>query len=412
VVDRNHGHRLFVYDCLLDSGTRALTIFAKAITMRSPATVVGVMIVSALSWTSSCWTSSGWAEEPSTPIELFEQRIMPIFRSPQPSSCVQCHLSSVDLKDYILPSSEATFHALRTAGLINVGDPQSSKILTLIEMGEQDRDRGAALIHAKTRQAEYEAFTTWIIACCQDPELLARDSASQSASTAGPQLPLTVIRHARKDRLLDSFVRNIWSQRMRCFPCHTPHEIDPMNPKHQMPKLRHAEYVEQYGQKMNLFRATPDETLRAWLASSRKASDKHLPLVNAEAPQHSLIVLKPTGKLPAKRDDGTFEEPSSNLPVSHMGGLKMHVNDQSYKSFISWIEDYAQVARGEYVSEDQLPDDNWYPTEHVLRIKGTPENWPKLSTVQLFVFAWSEEASAWESQPIAFTQALVARVGW
>ncbi len=47
-----------------------------------------------------------------TPMEIFENRIMPIFKSPNPSSCVQCHLSAVDLKDYILPSSDATFASL------------------------------------------------------------------------------------------------------------------------------------------------------------------------------------------------------------------------------------------------------------------------------------------------------------
>jgi hypothetical protein len=43
------------------------------------------------------------AAEPK-PEEIFQQRIMPIFQSPNPSSCVQCHLAGVDLKNYILPS--------------------------------------------------------------------------------------------------------------------------------------------------------------------------------------------------------------------------------------------------------------------------------------------------------------------
>ncbi|MCP4783590.1 MAG: hypothetical protein GY903_14750 [Fuerstiella sp.] len=77
-----------------------------------------------------------------TPIELFEQRIMPIFKSPMPSSCVQCHLASIDLKDYILPSHEQTFVALRDEGLIDVKNPDDSEILTLIRMGEKDLDKG------------------------------------------------------------------------------------------------------------------------------------------------------------------------------------------------------------------------------------------------------------------------------
>ena len=48
-----------------------------------------------------------------TPAEVFEKRIVPIFKSPNPLSCVQCHLAGVDLKDYILPDAEKTFRSLR-----------------------------------------------------------------------------------------------------------------------------------------------------------------------------------------------------------------------------------------------------------------------------------------------------------
>src|SRR5262245_51486785 len=100
----------------------------------------------------------GGEPRPPTPQEVFDQRIMPIFRSPQPASCVQCHLAGVDLKDYILPSHEQTFASLRDLGMIDLGEPKKSKILTLIAMGDKDADRGARLIHEKTRQAEFAAF--------------------------------------------------------------------------------------------------------------------------------------------------------------------------------------------------------------------------------------------------------------
>ena len=106
-----------------------------------------------------------------TPLELFEQRIMPIFKSPQPASCVQCHLAAVDLKSYILPSHERTFLSLRDQGLIDLSAPEKSKILRLIQMGEKDRDKESRLLHEKVRKAEYEAFAAWITACCQDPKL-------------------------------------------------------------------------------------------------------------------------------------------------------------------------------------------------------------------------------------------------
>src|SRR6187397_3139200 len=102
------------------------------------------------------------AADPS-PAQVFETRILPIFKSPNPSSCVQCHLAAVDLKDYILPSADKTFRSLRDQGLIDLAHPDRSKILTLIQMGNAD-PKGPA-VHAKNRKAEYEAFAAWIQAC-------------------------------------------------------------------------------------------------------------------------------------------------------------------------------------------------------------------------------------------------------
>src|SRR6476469_6205938 len=104
------------------------------------------------------------------PAKVFEERILPIFKSPDPSSCVRCHLASVDLKNYILPSAKDTFLALREQGLIDLGAPEKSKILALINRGAGD-PKGAGLITAKRQKAEYEAFAAWIKACAADPAL-------------------------------------------------------------------------------------------------------------------------------------------------------------------------------------------------------------------------------------------------
>tara|TARA_R110002073_G_scaffold35970_15_gene104929 strand:+ start:254 stop:1630 length:1377 start_codon:yes stop_codon:yes gene_type:complete len=345
------------------------------------------------------------AAEP-TPASVFEQRIMPIFNSPNPSSCVQCHLSSVDLKDYIRPSSRETFLSLRDQGLVDVDRPSESKILHLIEMGDSDSDSLAKRIHAKNRAAEYEAFASWIAACCQDSELV-NAAAIQPSIAAGPKTPVEVIRHTRKDRVLDSFVRNIWSQRMRCFPCHTPAEIDAENPMHAKPLERHKEFVAKFGAKMNIFKETPEQTLQSLIASSRKRHGNDLPLINVDAPLQSLLLLKPTAKVPAKDANGNLGKPSSVAPVSHLGGIKMHTDDQSYKAFAAWLQDYALAATGGYRDGKAIPKDNWYPTEHVIRIKGLPADWPNLSTVQIFVHRWDSERDDWSPTPIAFTQCKV-----
>src|SRR5262249_44950401 len=59
-------------------------------------------------------------------LAIFERRIMPIFQAREPSSCTECHLSGVDLKDYIHPDQEKTFAALVAARLVDVNQPDRS----------------------------------------------------------------------------------------------------------------------------------------------------------------------------------------------------------------------------------------------------------------------------------------------
>lgn len=352
--------------------------------------------------------STGFADEQpkADALGLFEQRIMPIFKSKRPSSCVQCHLSAVDIKNYILPSHTDTFVALRDQGLVDVKDPMKSKILTLIKMGEKDLDKGARLIHERTRKAEYEAFKSWIMACCSDPEF-AKLPASSKVASVGPEKPIEIVRHARKSRVVESFTRNIWSQRMRCFPCHTPHELDHANPKHKVLFERNEKLLKQFGEKMNIFQKTPEETMARLISSSRRTVPDRYPLINITDPKKSLLLLKPTSKLPQKKDDGTFEQPSSFDPVSHMGGLKMHVNDQSYKSFMIWLQDYSATVGDKYVDLKDLPVDNWVPTKRVIRIKDVPAAWGEHSVVQVFVHAKSDTKDGWSKEPVAFTQGTI-----
>ena len=81
--------------------------------------------------------------------------------------------------------------------------------------------------------------------------------------------------------------------------------------------------------------------------------------------------------------------------------------DQSYKAWLLWLSDYASSVTGAYESADRLPADNWYPTQHVVRIKGIPDSWPNLAKVQVFVHRWDPQRREWIDAPVAFTQALI-----
>lgn len=331
---------------------------------------------------------------------IFNERILPIFRSKSPSSCVQCHLSSVDLKNYILPSHEKTFVSLRDQGLVDLKNPEASKILQLIKMGDDDPDDYSKRIHADMRKAEYEAFADWVIASCKDQRLCKLPPLKET-ELAQPASSNEVIRHARKSRVLDSFERKVWSQRMRCFPCHTPEEI---GPRQKGAKEKFDQWYDQYGDQMLIFKKTPVATLRYLVDQSKKSDANSLPLLNLEQPNKSLLILKPMSKVPPKVDDERV--PTYLEPVYHMGGLKIHKDDHSYKAFVSWVKDYADVSKGEYKSVDDLPIDNWFPTQRILRLKETSADWPVGTTLQMFVHARNKE-NGWSKEPLAFTQGTI-----
>ncbi|TWT47104.1 hypothetical protein KOR42_42180 [Thalassoglobus neptunius] len=347
--------------------------------------------------------------DPKKAEDVFNQRIMPIFRSPEPSSCIQCHLSSVDLKEYILPSHEETFLSLRDQGLIDVETPTDSKILKLIQLGETDLDEGAKLIHEKLRQQEFEAFANWIEASCADTELVNRSPLSPS-QLARPAKPDEVIRHTRRSSLAESFAKTVWTHRMRCFPCHTPFEIDESNPRHQAVIKKQREFAEKHPElvdRLDLFQRTPEQTIDELVRRSRQTEPGDYPMLNLEAPTKSLLVLKPMSKLPAKIGENELGPPSSSDPVSHYGGLKLHPNDQTYKAIIKWIDDYAQAVHGDYKIVSDLPQDLWIGTQQVVRLTNIPESWPVGETVQIFIHTWDEEHQMASDEPVAFTQGTV-----
>jgi hypothetical protein len=306
----------------------------------------------------------GPAPQEASPQEVFERRILPIFKSPNPSSCTQCHLAGVDLKNYILPSSEKTFLSLRDQGLIDLDQPEQSKILHLIQMGEKDSP-GAALIHEKTRRLEYEAFSEWIKASCRDPKLRAAPPLAPG-ERAGPPRPAEVIRHDRKDHLLASFERTVWAMRFRCMSCHI--EGTPENDK-----LRR-----EHGDRVAWIKAAGPEATMSYLLASR--------LIDRGEPEKSLLLQKPLGA------------------VKHGGGRKLLPGDQGYQAFRAWLEDCANTVGDKYATAADLPPEQGGPdrfgTDVWLKLANTPPQWGD-RLLQVNLYAWDAARNAWEGEPIA-----------
>lgn len=288
---------------------------------------------------------------------VFERRILPILKSPNPSSCAECHLSGVDLKDYIRPSEQTTFASLRDRGMIDLEKPEASHILHLIQMSTPK----TGLVNQKARDAEYNAFRDWIVAAAKDPKLRTAPSLPEG-KRAGPSVPDAVIRHARLDSVVASFERNVWSQEGRCMGCHRPDN---------------QENVKKYGERVKWF--VPDSAE----ATMRRLIDQGD--INVDKPEESLLLLKPMNK------------------VAHGGGVKMLYGDAGYKMFRAWIEDYAASVKGKYRTAADLPappKQAMVNMNSILAVGNGPSAWAD-KLLRTDVYAWDSAGKTWEKAPVA-----------
>ena len=280
-------------------------------------------------------------------------------------------MGSVVLKDYILPDQAKTFAGLRSAGLIDVKTPDESKILKFIQM----KPEKPGLVSDEMRKMEFEAFRSWIVKAVKDPNLLA---AKHEGKALGPSVPDEVIRHGRKDRVLASFIENVWSERKRCEHCHSPDKIQ--------------KQVKEHGEKVSWMKVNdPRGTLDKLLEQK---------LIDLENPEKSQILTKPT------------------LLVEHKGGRKMLLGDRSYIQFFRFAKDLAATTGGEYQTVEDLPkppEEFSVNSDHVLRITGVPTRYFK-KFVRVDIHPWVEKDKNWSKIRWATGYAMVfargRRVVW
>jgi mono/diheme cytochrome c family protein len=325
------------------------------------------VLAGAIAWGAAAAGSAKDGPAPGDSAAVFEKRILPILKSPEPSSCTECHLAGVDLKNYILPTAEKTFASLRDQGLIDVDAPEKSKVLALITMRE-GLPKGAALIDPKVREAERAAFAAWVAAAAKDPAMRALPKL-KAEERAGPRRPAAVIRHARVDRVTASLEDNVWAQRFRCAGCHT--EGGPEN----------ARLVKEHGD-ITWLKTSPAETLTALREKN---------LINVDEPEKSLLLRKPLGE------------------VKHGGGVKMIKGDLGYKMYRAFLDDYAKSINDRYAAAAELPkgsDVARFGTDVWLKIEGTPPAWGD-KPLEVRVFARDEKGGGWEKTPIAVSDRAV-----
>ena len=322
---------------------------------------LAILLAAIAAWAIPCLIpppSSALADDVSA-AQLFKERILPIFRSPNPSSCTECHLAAVELKDYVRPTARETFLSLRDLGLVDVDVPEKSRILEMIRMAP----KSSAELPSQRRAEELSAFEAWIVASARDPEL--RDAAPlASRKLARPKRPDAVIRHARKSRVLDSFEKLFWSDIERCASCHMP----PGNIKKS----------KEHGERVSWIVADDPEATLGRLNSQE--------LLNLKKPEKSKVLRKPT------------------LQEKHKGGQKMIVGDETYVRWLAWITDYSKTLSNAYRSADKLPapvEEESVLSDLWIRID-SDTSW-KGNAAKIEIYAWDARESAFEGTRCAST---------
>ena len=286
--------------------------------------------------------------------EIFSRRILPLARAEKPSSCAECHAAGVDLSQYIKADGPATFTALTAAGLVDAQRPEKSKLLQFIARAPEKPDP----VLAKLRSEELTAFTAWITAAAKDPRVA---STPAHAEPVGPTLPVEVIRHARRDRVLASFVENIWIERERCAGCHSPD-------KNERVVKKHGEHI-------------------SWISPGDPAGSLATiidhGLIDLDEPDKSLILQKPLNE------------------VEHGGHIKFARGSRTDKQFRRFLHDYTATVRGKYQTAGDLPrapEDVIVATAQHLRLTDVPAEFGgKLVRVDLH--RWTD--AGWSKSPVA-----------
>lgn len=286
--------------------------------------------------------------------DFFIRRILPIARAQRASSCTECHFAGVELGQYVLDDEASTFAALRAAGLVDVAQPEQSKLLAFIRRKPEREDATMA----KVRAEESAAFTTWITAAAKNPELLSK---SGDAPPIGTQLPAEVVRHMRSDRLLASFVENIWVEMERCINCHSPE--------------RNERWVKEHGKQVSWLQPRDPAATMKYLADEG--------LIDVDVPEKSLFLLKPLGI------------------VEHAGHVKFAVGSRTDRQFRRFLNDYAATVAGKYRKADDLPA----PTKQLAIATGQQLKITEMPTDQrgrlMRVLLYPRDGEAWSIRPIA-----------
>lgn len=300
-----------------------------------------------------------------SPSEIYQRRVIPLLRSDASSSCSECHLRGVHLKEFLYEDQQRTFAELRSRGWIDMEHPDRSKLLSLIARSSDSPSE----IQSEVRRKEMAALSAWIKAAAADPALIAVPIPKRNDLALDDE----VMQHTRKDRLLSRFNQAIWSDLERCANCHSPD--------------RNEKQREKNGETMSwIVPRSPEATVD--LLVERK-------LIDLDCPEKSLLRTKPLG----------LDE--------HGGGVKFPEGGQTDKAWQQFLTDYARTMKGEYQTAEQLPraieKRSWRTGLH-LRIA----DWSSVLSGHILTVTMHPELSndGFDDKPIAYAESRVQGNAW
>ncbi|HTQ02481.1 MAG TPA: hypothetical protein VMI54_01450 [Polyangiaceae bacterium] len=282
-----------------------------------PASAVLVFAVIAAAFAASC---SGGKDEAVAREEsaqclsdagaLYQKKVAPVLASDQPQTCNECHLSGVDLNLFVRADMCETRACLVDLGLVDMQDPDDSKVLAWIEKAHPD----SALITQDVIDQEYDAFKEFVeqIAKCGGeacPGVTCPATSDVQACGTPDQEPngnIIVPPNTACDSptIEATFRDTVYVWRDRCFPCHFASEpgVEPGAPP----------WIDD----RNGCNPGSLETFHNVVS---------LGLVDSSDPTQSLILRKPLD--------------ISQGGVMHGGGSKFDgTDDPTYQSFLSFLE--------------------------------------------------------------------------
>jgi hypothetical protein len=244
---------------------------------------------------------------------IFDRRIAPLLSDDRPKSCNACHLSGIDMSLFVRATPCETMACLGDLGLVDLAAPEQSKVLAWIERAKPL----SPLIDEAVVQAEHDGFLEWIahnaecgryecagVVCGASQADPFCDVAQEPFMATGPERDTGGCGELALERL---FRDTIYESRGRCFPCHFSSE------KEAAPEA--LRFIEQSG--------TCDSSSLQTMRNVVNAG-----LVNVEAPDQSLLLLKP------------LAEGGGGVP--HGGHEKFYPGkDPGYDNFLYWLQRYA-----------------------------------------------------------------------